>query len=80
MDNENKIVELRHVIKKAKEEHLEDFTSLENMRKEVDNLQGKHNKKVEQFKKNIGLSQEDLDNLMVSIYNRYQTEILKENQ
>ena len=79
LNNEQRIFELKQLIKKAKSQHLEDFSSLETMRKEVDDNQGLYDKKVRQFKDDIGLTRETIDNLMVGIYNKFQDEILEHN-
>lgn len=79
LNNEQRIFELKQLIKKAKSQHLEDFSSLETMRREVDDNQGLYDKKVRQFKEDIGLTRETIDNLMVGIYNKFQDEILEHN-
>jgi DNA repair exonuclease SbcCD ATPase subunit len=75
--NEQRIMELKSLVKKAKTKHLDDFTALEKMRKEVDDSQEMYNEKVGQFKKEIGLTKEAMDNFMVGIYNKFQDEILE---
>lgn len=75
--NEQRIMELKSLVKKAKSKHLDDFTALEKMRKEVDDSQEMYNEKVGQFKKEIGLTKEAMDNFMVGIYNKFQDEILE---
>jgi len=76
LDNEQRIFELKSLVKKAKSQHLEDFSSLERMRKDVDEKQEAYDEKVRCFKSDIGLTQETIDNLMVGIYNKFQDEIL----
>ena len=75
--NEQRIFELKQLARKAKSAHLEDFSSLEKMRKEVDEQQAAYDEKVRNFKADIGLTKEAVNNLMVAIYNKFQDEILK---
>ena len=77
IDNEQRIFELKQLVKKARSQHLDDFSSLEKMRKEVDERQAIYDKKVRDFKADIGLTKEVVDNLMVGIYNKFQDEILE---
>ena len=77
IDNEQRIFELKQLVKKARTQHLDDFTSLEQMRKEVDEHQATYDEKVRGFKEDIGLTKEVVDNLMVGIYNKFQDEILE---
>lgn len=77
IDNEQRIFELKQLVKKARSQHLEDFSSLEKMRKEVDEKQSAYDQKVRDFKADIGLTKEVVDNLMVGIYNKFQDEILE---
>ena len=78
--NEQKIMELKSMAKKAKNKHLSDFTVLEKLRKDVDSAQESYDKKVREFKENIGLDGETVKRLMVGIYNKFQDEILKKNK
>ena len=78
--NEQKIVELRSLAKKAKSKHLTDFTALEKLRQDVDSAQESYDKKVREFKENIGLDEEAVKRLMVGIYNKFQDEILEHNK
>lgn len=80
LDNEQRILELKSLVKKAKTKHLQDFTALENMRKDVDDTQAEYDDKVSQFKREIGLTTDAIDNLMVGIYNKFQDEILERNK
>ena len=80
LDNEQRIFELKSLVRKAKAQHLEDSSSLEKMRQEVDEKQEAYNKKVRGFKSDIGVTPETLDNLMVGIYNKFQDEILEHNK
>ena len=75
--NEQKIMELKSMAKKAKNKHLTDFTALEKLRRDVDKAQASYDKKVREFKENIGLNEEAVKRLMVGIYNKFQDEILK---
>lgn len=50
LDNEQRIFELKQLVKKAKSQHLEDFSSLERMRKDVDEKQSTYDQKVREFK------------------------------
>ena len=77
LNNEQRIFELKSLVRKAKSQHLEDFSSLERMRKDVDEKQKAYDKKVREFKSDIGLTRESIDNLMIGIYNKFQDEILK---
>lgn len=77
LDNEQRIFELKQMVKKAKAQHLDDFSSLEKMRKDVDEKQEAYDEKVRCFKSDIGLTNETIDNLMVGIYNKFQDDILK---
>ena len=56
LNNEQKIFELKSLIKKAKSQHLEDFSALEKMRKNVDEKQKAYDKTVKEFKTSIGLT------------------------
>lgn len=80
MDKESQIVELKGIIQKGKKENLTDFSHLNRMRKEVDDNQSKYDALVEDFKNNIGVNQDAINNLMVGIYNKYQNEILKQEE
>lgn len=75
--NEQRIFELKQLVKKARSQHLDDFSSLEKMRKEVDEQQSAYDQKVRDFKTDIGLTKEAIDSLMVGIYNKFQDEILE---
>lgn len=75
--NEQRIFELKQLVKKARSQHLDDFSSLEKMRKEVDEQQSEYDQKVRDFKTDIGLTKEAIDSLMVGIYNKFQDEILE---
>lgn len=77
IDNEQRIFELKQLVKKARSRNLDDFSSLEKMRKEVDIQQSAYDQKVRDFKADIGLTKEAMDNLMVGIYNKFQDEILQ---
>ena len=77
IENEQRMFELKQLVKKARSQHLEDFSSLEKMRKEVDEQQAAYDQKVRGFKEDIGLTKEAMDNLMVGIYNKFQDEILE---
>ena len=48
--NEQKIMELGSLAKKAKSKHLSDFTALEKLRKDVDSAQESYDQKVREFK------------------------------
>ena len=80
LDNEQRIFELQSLVKKAKSKHLEDFSALERMRKDVDEKQAIYDQKVREFKSDIGLTTETIDNLMVGIYNKFQGEILEHDK
>lgn len=80
LDNENKIVELRGIVKKTRKEHFTDLNQLEKMRKDVDRLQSEYNETVKRFKDEIGLDEKAVGNLMVGIYNSFQDEILSEGK
>ncbi len=77
MNNEQRIFELKSLVKKAKSQHLEDFSALEKMRKDVDEKQSTYDQKVREFKSDIGLTTDVINNLMVGIYNKFQDEILE---
>ena len=79
IDNEQRIFDLKSLVRKAKSQHLEDFSSLEKMRKDVDEKQEAYDKKIREFKSDIGLTRETIDNLMVGIYNEFRDEILEHN-
>jgi uncharacterized protein YfcZ (UPF0381/DUF406 family) len=76
LNNEQMIFELKSMVRKAKSKHLEDFSTLERMRKDVDEKQAAYDQKVRSFKSNIGLTTDVVNNLMVGIYNKFQDEIL----
>lgn len=80
IDNEQRIFELKQLVKKARTQHLDDFSSLEKMREEVDEQQTSYDRKVRDFKADIGLTKEAIDNLMVGIYNKFQDEILEHSK
>ena len=75
--NEQKIMELKSMAKKAKGKHLSDFTALEKLRRDVDSAQESYDQKVREFKENIGLDEGAVKRLMVGIYNKFQDEILE---
>ncbi len=56
IDNEQRIFELKQLVKKARSRNLDDFSSLEKMRKEVDIQQSAYDEKVRGFKEDIGLT------------------------
>jgi len=76
LENERRIQDLNHDIKKYKSRHLDDLSSLERMREEVDSCQMEYDNAVEAFKRDIGFNKDDIANLMVGIYNNFQDEIL----
>ena len=80
LNNEQRIFELKSLVKKAKSQHLEDFSALEKMRKDVDEKQSTYDQKVREFKTDIGLTNETIDNLMVGIYNKFRDEILEHDK
>ena len=80
IDNEQRIFELKSLVKKAKSQHLEDFSALEKMRKDVDEKQSTYDQKVREFKTDIGLTTDVVNNLMVGIYNKFQDEILEHSK
>lgn len=73
-------MELRGIVKRIKKEHLEDFSELERMRSDVDDWQMKYNESVREFKEEIGLNQDTMNQLMIGIYNRWQDEILEQSE
>jgi predicted nucleic acid-binding Zn-ribbon protein len=77
IENESKLVELRSLVKKTRNKHLSDFTSLEKMRNDVDQAQARYDDKVKWFKQSVGLDERAVENLMIGIYNKYQDEILE---
>jgi hypothetical protein len=80
IDNEQRIFELKSLVKKAKSQHLEDFSALEKMRKDVDEKQSTYDQKIREFKTDIGLTTDVVNNLMVGIYNKFQDEILEHSK
>ena len=76
LDNEKKIEELSLLSRKTRKDHLEDLSKLEKMRAEVDERQSEFDKAVSGFRKDVNVSEQDIANLMVGIYNRFQDEIL----
>ena len=50
LNNEQRIFELKSLVKKARSQHLEDFSSLEKLRKDVDEKQVAYDEKVRCFK------------------------------
>ena len=50
LENETKALELKDAVKSMKEKHLEDFSKLDKMRKNVDELQAKYDAAVKEFK------------------------------
>ena len=76
LDNEKRIEELSQLSRKTRKDHLEDLSKLEKMRAEVDERQSEFDKAVSGFRKDVNVSEEDIVNLMVGIYNRFQDEIL----
>ena len=60
LDNQNRIQELKDAISGVKKKHLEDFTSLERMRKQVDKRQTEYDNAVRHFKDEIGLNHETM--------------------
>ena len=80
LNNEQRIFELKSLVKKAKSQHLEDFSALEKMRKDVDEKQSTYDQKVREFKTDIGLTTDVVNNLMVGIYNKFQDEILEHSK
>lgn len=77
LDNETKVVELQNVAKRVKDDNLVDFSTLEALRIKVDDAQRNYDAKVESFKKTIGMNEDVISQLMISIYNKYQDEILE---
>ena len=80
LENEEKILELKGLVKKTRKENLSDLSSLERMKKAVDKKQAEYDAALSEFKNDIGLNEEAMSNLMVSIYNKYQDEILAEGK
>ena len=60
LDNQNRIQELKDAISGVKKKHLEDFTSLERMRRQVDKRQTEYDNAVRHFKDEIGLNRETM--------------------
>ena len=77
LENERRIQDLEHEVKKHKSRHLDDLSSLERMRENVDACQMEYDNAVETFKRDIGFNKDDIANLMVGIYNKFQDEILE---
>lgn len=80
LDNEKRIEELSQLSRKTRKDHLEDLSKLEKMRAEVDERQSEFDKAVSGFRKDVNVSEQDIANLMVGIYNRFQDEILNEEK
>lgn len=80
LENENKIVELKGIVKNTRKEHFTDLSKLEKMRKDVDRLQEEYDNSVSRFKSEIGLDENTIGKLMVGIYNKFQDEILSEDK
>ena len=76
LDNEKRIEELSQLSRKTRKDHLEDLSKLEKMRQEVDERQSEFDRAVSGFRKDVNVSEQDIANLMVGIYNRFQDEIL----
>ena len=76
LDNEKRIEELSQVSRKTRKDHLEDLSKLEKIRAEVDERQSEFDKAVSGFRNSVNVSEQDIANLMVGIYNRFQDEIL----
>lgn len=71
LENENKISELKGMLKSVNDKHFKDLRKLREMRERVDQLQREYDNCVSQFKSKIGMDEDSLGNLMVSIYNKY---------
>lgn len=76
LENEQTISKLTYIVNTTRKDNLEDFTTLEKLRDNVDNCQRNYDKKVREFKLNVGVNQEVVNNLVMHIYNKYQDEIL----
>lgn len=80
MDNERRIDELLTLSKSTRKRHLSDLTQLERMRNDVDSLQNEYNSAIREFKESAEVTDEDISNLMIGIYNRFQNEILEKTR
>lgn len=76
LENENKIVELKGIIKSTNDRHFSDLSKLKKMKETVDKLQKNYDNSILTFKNKVGVSEEALENLMVGIYNKWKDEIL----
>lgn len=76
IENETKIQDLNEALRKSKDFNVEDLSTLQRMRDDVDKIQSEYDGMMEKFKTDIGLNKESVQNMMVQIYNKYQDEIL----
>ena len=76
LENENRIVGLKDLVRKTRRKHASEFRELEALRGNVDTLQAKYDNLVAEFKDGIGLTADVVNNLTVGIYNKFQDEIL----
>lgn len=77
LDNEGRIADIQSTINEIKDKNLKDFTTLERMRADVDKRQTEYDDAVAEFKRNIGVNEDMIENLAIGIYNKYQGEILE---
>ena len=76
LDNESRIQDIRKQVKDVRRRHLDDLTRLEEMRADVDARQKEYNNAVSDFRESLGgVTSEDISNLLMGVYNRFQDEI-----
>lgn len=76
LDNESRIQDIRKQVKDVRKRHLDDLTRLEEMRADVDERQREYNNAVSDFRDSLGgVTSEDISNLLIGVYNRFQDEM-----
>ena len=76
LDNESKIVDLKEVIQSTRAKHEKDMTALDSMVSELEFNQKKYDNIVNEFKTQIGVDQDVIEQIVIGIYNKYQDDIL----
>ena len=80
MDNQSKIQDIQQIIDQCKRKNGLDIERIDQLKNQVDLNQAEYDQRLIEFKNNIGLNKDTISNLMVSIYNKYQDEILAEGK
>ena len=72
LENESKVADLNDVIRTTRSKHEQDMTILDSMVSELDLNQKKYDTLVSEFKNDIGVDEDVIEQIVIGIYNQHQ--------